>query len=81
MLVVISMAVLFGKAADVADNTAVMYFAVVLSCIGLYPLNPATSTWTLNNLAGPSKRALGVALMIAVGNAGKFDISQHQKRH
>lgn len=51
-IVVISMAVLFGKAADVANNTGVMHFAVVLSCIGLYPLNPATSTWTLNNLAG-----------------------------
>lgn len=39
-LVLIAFAILFTKAADIANNIALCYFDVVLACIGLYPINP-----------------------------------------
>lgn len=60
---------LFGMAGT-EGNLGPMYFGVVLACIGLYPINPCNSTWTLSNLAGPEKRAMGIGFMIAMGNAG-----------
>ncbi|KAK3680348.1 hypothetical protein LTR37_021308 [Vermiconidia calcicola] len=68
--VVIAYAVLFAKAADIENNIPTCYFALCLACAGLYPITPGTSTWNANNLAGPTKRAQGVAFMIAMGNVG-----------
>jgi MFS family permease len=31
---------------------------------------PGANTWTVNNLAGPEKRAMGIAFMIGLGNCG-----------
>ena len=69
-LVLIAFAILFTKAADIANNIAPCYFDVVLACIGLYPINPGANAWTVNNLAGPTKRAMGIAYMICMGNSG-----------
>ncbi|ETS83944.1 hypothetical protein PFICI_05820 [Pestalotiopsis fici W106-1] len=69
-LVMIAFIILFVKAADVKNNIAVCYFAVILSCIGFYPINPGGNAWTVDNLAGPTKRAQGVAFMIGMGNIG-----------
>ncbi|KAM5350738.1 hypothetical protein ACJ41O_007243 [Fusarium nematophilum] len=46
------------------------YFALVLTCIGIYPVQPAGSSWAANNLAPASRRAIGVAFNICVGNIG-----------
>ncbi|KAF9895345.1 hypothetical protein FE257_000249 [Aspergillus nanangensis] len=70
LLVVIAYAVLFGLAGDIQNNIGACYFAVVLACIGLYPINPGGNAWTLNNLAGPTKRAMGIAYMVCLGNSG-----------
>lgn len=69
-LVVIAMAILAAKADDIKNNIPACYFAVSLACLGLYPINPGGNAWTVNNLAGASKRAMGIAYMIALGNAG-----------
>lgn len=69
-LVLIAFAILFSKAADIEHNIALCYFGVVLACIGLYPINPGANAWTVNNLAGPTKRAMGIAFMICMGNSG-----------
>ncbi|KIY01137.1 uncharacterized protein Z520_02689 [Fonsecaea multimorphosa CBS 102226] len=69
-VIVIANAILFAKAPDVGHNVAVMYFAVILACAGQYPMNPTMSTWTLNNLAGHTKRAMGIAYMTCMGNIG-----------
>ncbi|KAF5003704.1 hypothetical protein FDECE_9754 [Fusarium decemcellulare] len=69
MIVLVGYSILFVKASDVEGNVALCYFAVILSCIGLYPIQPGTSAWTVNNVAGP-KRALGIAYMICLGNLG-----------
>lgn len=69
-IIITAFAVLYSKANDIQHNIGPSYFAIFLACVGLYPLNPATSTWTLNNLAGPAKRAMGIAFMICLGNCG-----------
>jgi MFS family permease len=70
LIVLIAFPILFAKAADIKNNIAVCYFGVVLACIGLYPINPGCNAWTVSNLAGPTKRAMGIAYMISMGNAG-----------
>ena len=70
LLVLVAFAILTAKAADIKNNVGVCYFAIVLACLGLYPINPGGNAWTLNNLAGPTKRAMGIAYMICLGNAG-----------
>ncbi|KAB8257387.1 putative MFS transporter [Aspergillus pseudonomiae] len=52
------------------DNVGPSYFAMILACMGLYPVHPATSTWLANNLAPSGRRAIGLAFSICIGNAG-----------
>lgn len=70
MLVIIGFGILFALADDIKDNIPACYFAVVLACIGLYPIIPGTNAWTANNLAGARKQAMGIAFMISAGNCG-----------
>ncbi|KAK8064436.1 High-affinity nicotinic acid transporter [Apiospora phragmitis] len=67
-----ALAVLFAFSPDVQDNVSVMYFAVVLAQIGIYPLLPGISVWVGNNLAPSSKRSIGLAWLLAVGNLGSL---------
>ncbi|KAF9777086.1 hypothetical protein IL306_004644 [Fusarium sp. DS 682] len=70
LLVVCAYGILFGLAGEIKENIPACFFAVVLACIGLYPINPGGNAWTVNNLAGPTKRAMGIAYMICLGNTG-----------
>jgi sugar phosphate permease len=70
LLVVIAFAILFAKAAEIKNNIGTCYFAVTLACIGLYPITPGANAWTVSNLAGPTKRAQGVAYLVSLGNIG-----------
>ncbi|KAF5008488.1 hypothetical protein FDECE_5247 [Fusarium decemcellulare] len=70
LIVVCAYGILFGLAGDIKNNIPACFFAVVLACIGLYPINPGGNAWTVNNLAGPTKRAMGIAYMICLGNLG-----------
>lgn len=63
-------AVLFSFSATISSHVALCYTFVHLATISVYPIVPGANTWTLNNLAGPTKRAVGVAFMIAMGNCG-----------
>jgi hypothetical protein len=36
----------------------------------LYPIGSGVQAWNLNNLAGPTKRALGIGFLTCVGNMG-----------
>ncbi|KAF2733829.1 MFS general substrate transporter [Polyplosphaeria fusca] len=69
-LLIIAYAILFAKAENIKSNVALCYFSVHLACIGIYPILPGTNAWTINNLAGPAKRAIGISMMIATGNLG-----------
>ncbi|KAF2678554.1 MFS general substrate transporter [Lentithecium fluviatile CBS 122367] len=69
-LLVVAYAILFAKAEDIRNNVALCYFAVHVACVGIYPILPGCNAWTINNLAGPAKRAIGIAMMICIGNLG-----------
>lgn len=56
-ILVVSYSLQLAFAGSVGDNIAVSYFAVFLATIGIYPIPPGVSAWTLNNLAGPLKRS------------------------
>lgn len=66
LCLVVAFAVLFTFAADIANNVALCYVMVVLACIGMYPIIPANNSWTINNLAGAEKRAMGIAFMVSL---------------
>ncbi|KAG9201204.1 hypothetical protein G6514_005933 [Epicoccum nigrum] len=70
LLLIIAFSILFALAADIKNNVALCYFAVHVACIGVYPILPGCNAWTINNLAGPEKRAIGIATMICIGNLG-----------
>ena len=52
------------------SNVGPGYFALVLACMGIYPVQPAGASWAANNIAPSRRRAIGVAFCICVGNAG-----------
>lgn len=52
------------------DKVSLCYFAVFLACAGVFPILPGCNAWTIDNLAGPAKRAIGIAAMISIGNCG-----------
>ena len=70
LVVTIGFAVLLPLAPHIKTHIAACYIGVVLICVGQYPTNPAGSAWISGNLAGEQKRAMGIALNIALGNCG-----------
>ncbi|EEU43615.1 uncharacterized protein NECHADRAFT_94941 [Fusarium vanettenii 77-13-4] len=70
LIVIVAYSVLFAMAGDITNNVPACYFSICLACLGLYPINPCGNAWNLNNLAGPSKRAMGIAFMLCIGNVG-----------
>jgi MFS family permease len=55
---------------DLAGNIGPSFFAIILTCMGIYPIQPAGSSWAANNLAPSRRRAIGVAFNICIGNIG-----------
>lgn len=56
-------------AGRIRENIGACYFAIVLACIGEYPITPGASAWISNNLVGP-KRAIGLAFIFSLNNCG-----------
>lgn len=69
-LLIIGYSVLFVKAGDIKNNIATCYVMVALVCIGVYPIIPGCNAWTVNNLAGPEKRSIGIGWLVTLGNCG-----------
>jgi hypothetical protein len=69
-ILVVAYSVLFVFAPRIASNVPLCYTMVFLACIGVYPILPGCNAWTINNLAGAEKRAMGIAFMICIGNLG-----------
>lgn len=70
MLFIIGYAVIMSFGAHTDQHVGPAYFAVFLVCIGLFPVNPAITSWTANNITPASKRAVGLAFYSGVGNIG-----------
>lgn len=72
-LVVIAFCIMAPLAPKIKQNIGPCYFAICLACLGFYPINPGGNAWTANNLAGPTKRAMGMAYMICMGESEAAD--------
>ncbi|EMC93252.1 hypothetical protein BAUCODRAFT_76543 [Baudoinia panamericana UAMH 10762] len=70
LLLIVAYGILSAKAGNIKHNVGLCYFAVCLACAGLYPIFPGVSAWNVANLWGPTKRGMGIAYLIAVGNIG-----------
>lgn len=70
LIIVLGFSMILPLAPTISSHIAPCYVGVVLICVGQYPTNPAGSAWISGNLAGPSKKAMGIALNIALGNIG-----------
>ncbi|KAF9884353.1 hypothetical protein FE257_001866 [Aspergillus nanangensis] len=69
-LVTIGYAVVISFHGALKENVGPAFFAVILTCMGIYPIHPATTSWTANNLTPSSHRAIGLAFNICIGNIG-----------
>ncbi|KZL77909.1 MFS transporter, partial [Colletotrichum tofieldiae] len=69
-LIAIGYAVIISLKGDLSGNIAAAMVGVIITCLGIYPIQPAGSSWAANNLAPASRRAIGVAFNICVGNIG-----------
>lgn len=67
---VVAYSVLTPLARRITSNIGPCFFAIVLANVGCYPINPGTSSWYSNNVAGSAKRALGIAYLISLTNLG-----------
>lgn len=70
LCLMVAYAVLFSYSAQISSHVALCYTFVHVATISVYPVVPGANTWTLNNLANSTKRAMGIAYMIALGNCG-----------
>jgi MFS family permease len=66
----IGYAVVISLDGKLGQNIGPAFFAIILTCMGIYPIQPAGSSWAANNIAPTSRRAIGVAFNICVGNIG-----------
>ena len=69
-LVCVAFSIMLGLQGNFENELGASYTAAVIACIGIYPAMPAAASWMSNNLAPDSRRAVGLALNIAVGNIG-----------
>ncbi|KAJ5585849.1 hypothetical protein N7450_005636 [Penicillium hetheringtonii] len=70
LLIVIGYSIIMGLKGHLQENIGPGFFAIILTCVGIYPTHPATTSWTMNNLAPSNRRAIGSAFNICVGNIG-----------
>lgn len=70
LLIAIGYSIILGLKGDLQAHIGPGFFAIILTCIGIYPTHPATTSWTMNNLAPSNRRAIGSAFNICIGNIG-----------
>ncbi|KAF2016794.1 MFS general substrate transporter [Aaosphaeria arxii CBS 175.79] len=69
-LITIGYAVIISFDGALGAHIGPSFFAIILTCMGIYPIQPAASSWAANNLAPANRRAIGVAFNICIGSMG-----------
>lgn len=69
-MIAVGYSIIISFKGDLPGHVGASMFAVIIACMGIYPVQPACSSWAANNLAPTSRRAIGVAFVIATGNIG-----------
>jgi hypothetical protein len=54
----------------VSDNNHVKYGGTFLVASGIYPNVPGITCWNANNIGGSTKRSVGMAMQVGIGNLG-----------
>ncbi|OQU98777.1 hypothetical protein CLAIMM_04507 [Cladophialophora immunda] len=67
---IVAYSILAALSTSIKHHIGACFFAVILAAVGSYPLTPGNATWMSNNLAGPSKRAIGLAYLFTLNNCG-----------
>lgn len=70
ILIIIGYAIIIGLKGQLEAHIGAGFFAMIIACMGIYPVYPATASWAINNLAPSKRRAIGSALNICMGNTG-----------
>ncbi|KAJ5739378.1 hypothetical protein N7533_012162 [Penicillium manginii] len=70
LIIVVGYSIIMGLNGNLKANIGPGFFAIILTTMGIYPTHPATTSWTMNNLAPSNRRAIGSAFNICVGNIG-----------
>jgi MFS family permease len=65
-LVITAFTILVAVPGQVQDHVAPTMAAMVAAYMGFYPILPVVTSWTANNLAPASRRAVGVAFLNSV---------------
>lgn len=53
-----------------SESPGVKYAGTFLAAAGIYPNVPAVVAWNGNNVGGSTKRSVGIAMQVVVGNLG-----------
>ncbi|KAF9895109.1 hypothetical protein FE257_000011 [Aspergillus nanangensis] len=69
-LICIGYSIIISLGGKLEENVGLSLAAVIIACMGIYPVHPGTTSWTSNNLTPSNRRAIGVAFNIGVGNIG-----------
>jgi len=51
-------------------NFHVKYVGTIFAACGIYPNVPQITAWTGNNIGGSTKRGVGMAMQVGIGNLG-----------
>ncbi|KAF5709074.1 high-affinity nicotinic acid transporter [Fusarium mundagurra] len=70
VLVVISYCIITPLSSHINDHIGACFFAVILLNIGVYLINPGTSSWASNNSAGAAKRSVALAYVLSIASIG-----------
>ncbi len=70
VIVIVAYAIFLGLDGALDTQKAAAYFAAVVMCVGIYPIQPAAASWNANNIAPEARRAMAIALNNCVGNIG-----------
>ncbi|KAH6658015.1 major facilitator superfamily domain-containing protein [Truncatella angustata] len=69
-LIAVGYSIIISFKGNLPGHIGASMLAVIIACMGIYPVQPACSSWAANNIAPSSRRAVGVAFVIATGNIG-----------
>ena len=53
-----------------SENTHTKYGGTFLAAIGIYSNVPQCTAWNANNIGGSTKRSVGMAMQVGIGNLG-----------
>jgi MFS family permease len=70
VILIISYAIFLGLDGALESQRGAAYFAAMLTCIGIFPIQAAAASWNANNIAPEARRAIAIALNNCAGNTG-----------